>query len=192
MSSGFLSNSILLGAGLGMDAFSVSVADSISFPDMKRSKRFLIPGVFAVFQFLMPLAGYIIVSTIQEFFGVIQNSIPWIAMILLGFIGIRMIIEGIRGSSPQEGPSSLSFPVLLMQGVATSIDALSAGLAMSDYSLSSAFLASSIIAVVTFILCITGIFIGRKLGMKLAGRAPVLGGAILIAIGLRIFIGALI
>ena len=194
MRAGFIFNSILLGIALAMDAFSVSVADSLSCPDMKRSKRFLIPAVFALFQFIMPLLGYAVLSLLQELFAVIKSLVPWIALILLVFIGIRMIHEGLTGSEEKNGPDSsspISFALLFFQGVATSLDALSVGLTLTEYDINAAVAASLIIAVVTFFLCMTGIFIGRRLGMYLAGKAPILGGAILIFIGLKIFLEGL-
>ena len=120
-----------------------------------------------------------------------EKFIPWIALLLLLFIGGNMLIDGIRGGDDEEGASSeLSVKLLIMQGIATSIDALSTGFTTSAYSVFQALISSLIIAIVTFVICIAGVKIGKKFGVKLAGKAQILGGVILILIGLKIcFIG---
>ena len=183
----FFFNSILLGAGLAMDAFSVSLANGLSEPGMKRGRMGGIAGVFAFFQALMPMAGWICVHTVVQYFQSFEKCIPWIALALLGFIGGKMLLEGIR---PQETAEvvSVSASVLLMQGIATSIDALSVGFTIAEYGFVMALVCALIIAAVTFLICMAGLLIGRKAGTKLSGKASVLGGAILIAIGLEIFL----
>lgn len=188
----FFFRSILLGAGLAMDAFSVSLANGLNEPKMKKRRMCLIAGIFAFFQFAMPMIGWYCVSTIADYFTAFEAFIPWIALILLGYIGGSMLHEGIKHSEEDEGKSAVNFLGLLVQGVATSIDALSVGFTISDYDLLHAFLACVVIAVVTFIICMAGLFIGRKVGTKIAGKASILGGAILIFIGLEIFITGVI
>lgn len=185
----FFFNSILLGVGLAMDAFSVSLANGLNEPDMKKSRSLLIAGVFAFFQALMPMLGWTCVHTVVRFFTAFESFIPWIALILLGFIGGKMIIECIRGEENSESSAGrLSLGALLVQGVATSIDALSVGFTIAEYGALTALLASLIIAAVTFVICFSGIFIGRKAGTRLSGKAGILGGAILLFIGIEIFI----
>ncbi|WP_026525795.1 manganese efflux pump MntP [Butyrivibrio sp. MB2005] len=185
----FIFNSVLLGVGLAMDAFSVSIANAMAEPGMKQKKKILIAGTFAGFQFLMPMIGWLCVHTAAEYFNAFQKFIPWIALILLCYIGGKMLIEGIqeqKGDEPSE-VAAVRKRELLVQGVATSIDALSVGFTIADYSALMAFAASVIIAVVTFAICIIGLKIGRKFGLKLAGRATIFGGIILIGIGIEIF-----
>ena len=184
----FFAQSILLGVGLAMDAFSVSLANGLNEPKMKKRRHFFIAGVFAFFQFIMPLAGFFCVHTVASFFSVFQKFIPWIALGLLGFIGGKMLIEGIRNKDDDAPQSALSFGALILQGVATSIDALSVGFTISHYTSMGAFLCCIMIAVTTFIICTIGITLGKKFGTKLANKASVLGGSILIIIGLEIFI----
>ncbi len=185
----FFFNSILLGVGLAMDAFSVSLANGLNEPDMKKSRTVLIAGVFAFFQALMPMLGWTCVHTIVQYFTAFENFIPWIALILLGFIGGKMIFECIRGGEDSDSHSGkLGFGALLVQGVATSIDALSVGFTIAEYEILSALLASLIIAAVTFVICFSGLMIGRKAGTHLSGKAGILGGAILLFIGIEIFI----
>ena len=188
MGFGFFFNSILLGVGLAMDAFSVSLANGLNEPRMKRRKMFGVAGIFAVFQFAMPMIGWFCVSTIAEYFAMFEKCIPWIALILLGYIGIEMLRDGIRNQDAEEEKAAVGLKGLVVQGIATSIDALSVGFTIADYQLPEAVLACLLIGVVTFFICYAGIGIGRKAGTRLAGKASILGGVILIVIGLEIFI----
>ncbi len=181
----FVLNSILFGIGLAMDAFSVSLANGLHEPDMSVSRGLVIAGTFAVFQTVMPLLGWFCVHSIAEAFQAFQRFIPWIALALLVYIGVRMILEGIHGKAED---SSLKGGALFVQGIATSIDALSVGFTIAEYTLVFALAESLIIGVVTFSICMAGVRLGGKIGMKLSGKAPVFGGIILILIGLEIFI----
>ena len=120
-----------------------------------------------------------------------EKLIPWIALILLLIIGGKMLLDGIRGGDEdEENSSELGVKLLIVQGIATSIDALSTGFTTSAYSAFQAFISSLIIAIVTFVICIACVKIGKKFGVKLAVKAQILGGVILILIGLKIcFIG---
>ena len=183
----FILNSVLLGVGLAMDAFSVSVANGLATPNMSRAWRWAIPATFAGFQFIMPVTGWFCVRTIAEAFSAFQRAIPWIALALLGFIGGKMILEGLRGGDA-EAVTALTPATLGMQGIATSIDA---GFTISEYHAGAAISASLIIAAVTFMICAAGLRIGRHFGDRLAGRASILGGIILIGIGIEIFLGGI-
>ncbi len=185
----FFLNSILLGFGLAMDAFSVSLANGLNENSMKFPRMNLIAGTYAVFQFAMPVIGWVCVHTILHYFEVFGKFIPWIALILLLYIGIEMIAEVVRNKSEEvESVKKLSIAKLMMQGIATSIDALSVGFAISDYGWFEALIACVIIAAVTWITCLAGLEIGKRAGTKLAGKAGILGGVILIAIGIEIFV----
>ena len=183
----FFFTSIMLGVGLAMDAFSVSLANGLNEPTMKKKKMCGVAGVFAAFQFAMPMIGWICVWTIAQLFRAFQKFIPWIVLILLGYIGGKMLYEGITNKETEE-ESAVGIKGLLVQGVATSIDALSAGFTISNYNCLEAVLACLLIGIVTFFICYAGLGIGKKAGTKLAGKAGILGGAILIFIGLEIFI----
>ena len=184
----FVLTAVLLGAALAMDAFSVSLAGGLNEPRMKAKRMCLIAGVFGGFQALMPMLGWVCVHTIVTLFESFEGLIPWIALVLLLFLGIRMIYEGLRRNEDEDMPAA-STKLLLVQGIATSIDALSIGFtAFEEYDFLSAVIAALIIAAVTFVICIAGLFIGRKLGTAIGGKATVVGGIILIVIGLRIFI----
>ena len=186
----FFFTNLMLGVGLAMDAFSVSLANGLHDPKMKSRKVCGIALIFSIFQGLMPLIGWICIHTIVQYFQAFEKLIPWIALILLGYIGINMLREGIceckQGSDCK--CQELTLSALLVQGVATSIDALSVGFTIADYNLGAALLAVLLIAVVTFVICLFGVELGKKVGTKLSGKAGILGGAILIFIGLQIFI----
>ena len=182
----FFFNSILLGIGLAMDAFSVSLANGLNEPGMKKGKMCAVAGVFAAFQAIMPLTGWVCVHTIVQYFRAFEQFIPWIAMILLGYIGGKMLYDGITGGDGEEEDCGVGFKALMLQGVATSIDALSVGFTIADYDFFSALLAALIIAAVTFFICMGGLVIGRTAGTRLAGKAGILGGTILIFIGIEI------
>lgn len=192
-------DSVLLGAGLAMDAFSVSIVNGLNEPHMRRRKSFGIAATFALFQFIMPIIGWTCVHTIAETFKEFQKLIPWIALVLLLYIGGKMLIEGIKdsltGSSAASDKASemvcLGKMTLIIQGIATSIDALSVGFTISGYDFLEAFLSSIIIAIVTFIICIFGLISGKKFGEKLSNKATILGGLILVFIGIKVFVGAL-
>lgn len=184
----FFFNSIVLGIGLAMDAFSVSLANGLNEPFMKKHKMCGIAGVFAAFQFVMPMIGWFCVSTIAQYFEIFQKFIPWIALALLGYIGINMLYEGIKNKDSEEEKPAVGVKALFIQGIATSIDALSVGFTISNYSLANALLSALLIGIVTFVICFIGLIIGKKAGTKLAGKSEILGGIILIFIGLKIFI----
>ena len=184
----FLLNSLLLGVGLSMDAFSVSLANGLSQPAMCRRKICAVAGTFAFFQALMPLLGWLCVHTLVQYFQMFEAFIPWIALALLSFIGGKMLWEGLHCREEGGCDQCLGPGALLVQGVATSIDALSVGFTISEYGWARALAAAAIIASVTFVICLAGVLIGRKAGTKLAGKAGVLGGAILIFIGVEIFV----
>lgn len=184
----FFFNSALLGAGLAMDAFSVSLANGLAEPEMKRGKRFLISGTFAFFQFLMPMVGWLLVSLAAEAFRSFEKAIPYVALGLLLFIGGKMLFEGVKNRNSEEPAMKVTLGQLLAQGVATSIDALSVGFTLAEYDVAHALVAAVIIAAVTLGICLAGLFLGRKFGTKLANKAGIAGGIILILIGIEIFL----
>lgn len=188
----FLVNSILLGVGLAMDAFSVSLANGLNDNNMKMGRMCAIAGTFTSFQFLMPLAGWICVHTVATHFKAFEARIPWIALLLLAYIGGKMLCEGMHNEECENGAASLGVTELIIQGVATSIDALSVGFTIASYNAVMSFFCSLIIAIVTFFICFAGLVIGKHFGTKLSGKASILGGCILILIGLKIFISNII
>ena len=184
----FFFNAVLLGIGLAMDAFSVSLANGLHEPKMAARRMCFVAGVFAFFQFLMPMIGWVCVHTVAQYFAAFEKLIPYIALGLLAFIGGKMLYEGIRGEAEEESAAGVGFGAVMAQGVATSIDALSVGFTIAEQTAAEALLTCLIIAVVTFAICMGGLFIGRKAGTALSGKAGIFGGCILIFIGLEIFV----
>ncbi|MGN1164116.1 MAG: manganese efflux pump MntP family protein [Candidatus Ornithospirochaeta sp.] len=182
-------NSIFLGFGLALDAFSVSVADAMAEGGMKRGKKIEIALVFGIFQALMPLFGWVCVKWAADRFTLFQKAIPYIALALLVYLGGKMILEARKCEVGEECRiGKITFPVLITQGIATSIDALSVGFAIAEYTFLEALLSSTIIGVTTSIICVIGLEVGKKVGAKFSSRATLFGGCILIAIGLEIFV----
>ena len=189
----FFINSILLGVGLAMDAFSVSLANGLAERDMRKGRMCVMAGTFGFFQALMPIIGWTCVHTLLQYFKVFEKFIPWIALVLLLYIGSKMLFESIKsirsGRDGEEVTAGRLTPaVLVVQGIATSIDALSVGFAISEYGLVQALICAGIIALVTFIICMGGLYLGKLAGTRFSGKAGILGGCILIVIGLEIFI----
>ena len=188
MNIGLVINSLGFGVGLAMDAFSVSLANGLNQPCMSKKKELGIAGVFAFFQALMPMLGWVCLHTLVSYFESLEKFVPYVALVLLLFIGGKMIYEGVKGGDEECDNKNLSFGALLVQGVATSIDALSVGLDISHYGVWQALASAAIIGAVTFVICLAGIMIGKKAGTRLAGKASILGGVILVVIGIEIFV----
>lgn len=187
----FFLNAVLFGVALAMDAFSVSMANGLNEPGMSKGRMLFIAGTFGVFQTAMPLLGWVCVHAIAEAFTGFQRFIPWIALILLLYIGIKMILEAKKPEDGERG-TALTNGELLIQGIATAIDALSVGFTIAEMSFVPAFVESFIIGLVTFIISVAGVLLGKKFGTKLSGKASILGGIILILIGIEIFVEGII
>ncbi|MBO4289507.1 MAG: manganese efflux pump, partial [Lachnospiraceae bacterium] len=169
------------------------LANGLNEPQMKPARMCLVAGVYAVFQTLMPLTGWFLVTKAVEWFSAIQAAVPWIALILLLFIGGKMLIEGLKHNKSEEHePFVLGAGLLLLQGISTSIDALSVGFTIEQYPVEMALVAAFIIGAVTFVICLGGLAIGKKVGTSLSGKASILGGVILIGIGIEIFLSNLL
>lgn len=184
----FFFNSVLLGVGLAMDAFSVSLANGLNEPAMKKKRMCGIAGIFAIFQAIMPMAGWICIHSFLRYFKAFEALVPWTSLILLLLIGGKMLTEGVKNSSNEIEKPKAGIAALMVQGVATSIDALSVGFTIAEYGLLMALVCALIIALVTFLICLSGLIIGKRFGTRFANQATILGGIILIVIGLEIFI----
>lgn len=184
----FFMNSILLGVGLAMDAFSVSLANGLHETEMRTAKMCGVAGIFGIFQGMMPMIGWICIHTVVQYFKSFEKMIPWIALVLLVYIGGKMMWDGIHEKEGEEEIPAIGLGMLLVQGIATSIDALSVGFTIADYNWIMALVSALIIAAVTFVICMAGLIIGKKFGTKLAGKASVFGGVILIVIGIEIWL----
>lgn len=188
----FFLDSILLGVGLTMDAFSVSLANGFKEPNMKLKKILLISGIFGLFQMLMPLIGWFFVHSLVEKFQVLIHFIPWIALVLLLYIGGKMVFEFFCKKEAEENSKKTTLSLIIIQGIATSIDALSVGFNIANYQFSYAFISTLIIGLITFGFCFVGVILGKKFGTKFSTYAELIGGIILILIGIEIFVTGMI
>lgn len=185
----FFVKCLSLGVALAMDACAVSMTNGLEEPKMKFPKVLFIALMFGLFQGGMPLFGYFVGHAILQY---IEAFIPWIALVLLSFLGIKMIIDGIKNKEEEEDLKKLTIATIFVQAIATSIDALSVGFTFADYDTLMALVCVSIVALVTTLICIAAVYIGKKFGSKLENKAVIFGGIILIAIGLEIFISSFI
>ena len=159
---GFFLTNILLGVGLAMDAFSVSVANGLGEPFMKKRKMLTISTVFAFFQFAMPLIGWFCVSSLLHYFKAFQPFIPYIALVLLLYIGGKMIYDSFHCEGDDGDCAAVGVAGLILQGIATSIDALSVGFTIATYDFAHALIAAVLIGAVTFVICLIGVIIGKR------------------------------
>lgn len=185
-----LIQSVLLAVGLAMDAFAVSISDGLTMKKIIFRQAAAIAGAFGIFQALMPLLGYFLGSSFADF---ISRWDHYIALIFLGFIGGKMIYEGIRElrqGKKEEKEYKFSFLSLLMQAIATSIDALVVGVSFvaMKMTITDMLIAVAIIGIITFGVSIVGIFMGKRFGELLGSKAEIAGGIILAGIGIKVFI----
>ena len=175
---------LLLAIGLSMDAFAVSVTNGMCKKNIKFGWTFLMALTFGVFQGIMPVIGYFIGSKFSRYVSKYDN---YIALALLGFIGVQMIISGIKSrKNIQTVVLKMTLGDLIIQAFATSIDALSVGVSFAVMDINIVY-ASAVICATTFVLCIIAVFVGKKFGNALNDKAEIVGGIILISIGLKIF-----
>ena len=177
----------LIGLGLSMDAFAVAVTNGMTKKNIGIGMAAAIGLCFGLFQGLMPAAGFALGSTFSSY---IQAFDHVIALLLLGFIGGRMVYDGIKGEKDSQDDSRLTLGVLIAQGVATSIDALAVGVSFAAVFKSpmTMLAAAGIIAGLTISLSFIGVYIGKKSGDFLNSKAQIVGGLILIGIGVKIFV----
>lgn len=183
----FILSSVLFGLGLAVDAFLISLSNGINAPQIKRGKIFAAAAVFAVFQFAAPMLGWICVKTVASKFALFKDCLSGIALAILLFLGIKMLVAGLRTDSAEPRPVKTGIGALLLQAMVTSVDALSVGFAITQYNLYTALMCSAIIAAVTFIVYTAGFFTGRKFGGKFADKADLIGGIIFIVMALEVF-----
>lgn len=192
---------VLIGLSLAIDAFAVSVTDGMCYKNLNKAKAVTIPLTFGIFQAAMPLAGFFLGSLFAKQIDAFDH---YIAFFLLLIIGGKMVIDGIKELRSTEGEVKVKkffYPEVLLQGVATSIDALATGfalipmLALSNIPGYNIFWLVSIIGVITFVLSSVGVFIGVKIGKLFKNRAciaEIIGGLVLVGIGIKILVEGII
>jgi len=176
----------LLGLGLAMDAAAVSAVNGFTEPKMKLIKILFMAFLYGSFQGFMPMIGYVAGSLVVN---ILSNIIPYVALILLTYLGGKMIYDGIKGDDENDDDivTGITMKTLVLQALATSIDALSVGLIFSKSTVMEAIIQSGIIDVVTFFVSLGSFFIGKYFGTFLNDKAQIFGGIILILVGCKIF-----
>ena len=187
----------LIGVGLAMDAFAVSICKGIQMPKLKKTHVAIIALFFGGFQMLMPLMGWLLGTQFAKY---ISSFSHWVSFALLAFLGVKMMIEAFKSDeSDARGEEKLDFKDLFIMAIATSIDALAAGLTFAMYPDVNIVSSIGIIGVVTFIICAVGVCLGHlfivageKLGEKFKLAAEVIGGCVLLGIGIKLLVEGLI
>ena len=177
----------MIALGLSMDAFAVSISNGMCYRGLGRKQAFAAAAAFGLFQMLMPIAGYFAGRTFSEAIGFADH---WIALFLLGIIGGKMIVDGARElrhpESCDSAAGAFTLRILVLQAVATSIDALAVGVGFAVMQVNIV-TAAAFIGLITFACCIIGAMLGHRFGLLLGTRAEICGGIILAGIGLKIF-----
>ncbi len=182
--------------GLSMDAFAVSTSNAMTYKNLTRKKALFTSLMFGVFQGLMPLLGFLVGTLFCDY---IKKFDHWIAFLVLGFIGGKMIFDAIKELKNPETvkiENNLSVKMIILQAFATSIDAMAVGIGFAALGASEMFVniyvTCLIICAVTFLCCVVAHLIGKKAGELLKEKAEILGGVILVLIGAKILIEHLI
>ena len=205
MSLKILLTVFFLGIGLSMDAFSVALTDGLTYSDINKRKSFFIAGTFGFMQALMPLIGFWLVELIETIAGSVTGNkageiasliVVWLAFALLLFLGIKMLIESIKEmKKPLEEKCAKKFSIkeVLFYGFATAVDALAAGVVLHAglSTVTTVWLHVSIILVLTFVISLIGLFLGKQIIRLLKGKyeiAGIIGGCILILLAVWVVI----
>ena len=184
----FVIQSLMVGLGLAMDSCTVSMTDGMNEKNMTIIKNILIALIFTIFQQVMPIVGYFIG---RIFYGFISKYVPIIALIILGILGVKMLADTIKDNNQSEKLGKLTFSIIILQAIATSIDALSVGVTFVGHSIQKMLFSTAIIGVITFILTFFGVKIGKKFGTLFGKDAQIVGGLMLILNGIEIYISSL-
>ena len=175
---------LIIGVGLSMDAFAVSICKGLSTRMLKLKHALICGGYFGFFQGFMPFLGYVLGI---QFKDKIESIDHWIAFILLALIGANMIKEALSSDDDECQDDSLRLGDLIMLSIATSIDALAVGITFAFFNV-SLLLSVSMIGIITFIICVIGVKVGNVFGEKYKSKAELAGGLILIVMGAKILI----
>ena len=173
---------ILLGIALAMDSLAVSIVNGIKYKNYTKKEMFIASLSFGVFQGLLPLLGYLIFT---PFISYVSRIDHWLVLIILTWIGVDMIKEGLEKKDDiSEKNEVFTFKILIAESIATAIDALSVGVTLPSYTLNP-YMTCLLICLCTFIVCIIGHMMGKKIALILKDKALVFGGIVLILIGLE-------
>jgi len=179
---------IFIAIGLSADAFAVSVVSGAIYKQINLKHAFRIAGFFGFFQGIMPLLGFCAGIPIQKYFEAFDH---WIAFFVLFVIGVKMIIESFKMQHERADYDPSNIVILLVLAIATSIDALAVGFTLTLVT-GHVFVSAVLIGVITFVLSLVGVYIGKRYGHFLEGKIEIAGGLCLIAIGVKILLAGLL
>lgn len=180
----FYIRNILLGVGLAMDSGAVCIANGLEEPAMPRKRILFISILFGFVQGILPFIGYFVGYLILPF---IKPFLPYLSCFIMSFLGIQMILESFQ-KEKKEKQLQLSFKILIMQAVATSIDSLSIGIMFAQNRFLEMLVAAMIFASITVVICLFALIFGKRFGYRFGKKAMALGGMILLGIGIEILL----
>lgn len=178
---------VFLALGLSADAFAISVSNGMCYRHIEKMQEFYTALTFGIFQAVMPIIGYL---AGRSFSWAVESLSHWIALALLGYIGGKMVYSAVKElRHPDSCPvkKDFTFKLLLVQGIASSIDAFAVGISFAIMG-ADILLSAALIGAITFVCCIAGAYLGRRFGGLLKQKAEIVGGLILIGIGIKIFL----
>ena len=174
-------DALLLGVALAMDSLTMSIVNGLKYSDYSYNDRFLSSFSFGFFQGMMPFLGYVLFLPVINY---IENYDHWAVLLILSFLGIRMILDSFKNDEDSGSGESFSLKVMLLESVATSIDALSSCVILPSISLPPV-VSCLIIFAVTFLICLVGHRLGNRMSVILKDKASIFGGVILIVLGVK-------
>ena len=180
----YIIDALLLGITLALDAFSVSMVYGAKYQKLNLGYSLIIVLTFGILQTLMPFISWSLIHYLSEKILIISKISPYISLILLTYIGIKMIIN----KDDEDKVNDINYSAVLMAGIATSIDALSVGFTFSNYNFNVVIVEVIIIGLITSIICLIGVYLGKRGGYLLGKKVPTIGGIVLILVGIKIFI----
>lgn len=181
-------NSILLAIGLGVDSFSISLVNGISYPNLTKKDHLIQSLIFGICQSIMPFAGYILLVYFSNKLSILKTTSPYISLILLSYLGIKLILESFKNNEVEKTNQKLTILTLILQGIATSIDAVSCSFSMIDLTMLEAVIEVVIIGIITVLISSLALSLGKEIGKKVEKYSQFIGGFILILIGIILFI----
>ena len=185
----FIITVVLLGVGLSMDAFSTSVVNVVSFPESKGTKAVRCASMYMLFQFVFFMLGWAIIHAVATRFKILYYFMPWLALLFLLRSAWSLIVDGVISLDEDKvQDAELDFKEVTIQGIMSSLDALSMGFVTAYFSFKAALVAGIIVGAITFFISIYGFCAGEKLGVRVTGKTAIIGGLILAAIGIKIVV----
>ena len=181
-------NSFLLAIGLGVDSFSISLVNGISYPNLNKQDHFIQSFIFGICQSIMPFTGYLLLVYFSNKLSILKTVSPYVSLVLLSYLGVKLILESFKNNEIEKANQKLTIFTLILQGIATSIDAVSCSFSMISLTMLEAIIEIVIIGIVTIGVSYLALNLGKEIGKKIEKYSQLIGGIILILIGIILFI----